>query len=89
MTAGAGARRRPAAAVEPSSDPIVAFCEALPLARQVADALAKQGFEPARLSVVGSGEDLPAAHTLDERCGSGAVAAASGARSAAWPWASC
>lgn len=67
MPADAPAARRQAAGDASSADPIAAFCDTLALAQQVAASLARQGFEPAQLSVVGSGQELPAAHTLAER----------------------
>jgi hypothetical protein len=59
--------QRSSAAVAPSADPIAAFCDTLALAQQVAAALSREGFEPAQLSIVGSGAGVSATHTLDER----------------------
>jgi len=67
MPTDATTGRRPPAARARSTDPIVAFCDSFALAQQVTDELARQGFEPARLSVVGSAAGLSAPHTLDER----------------------
>lgn len=49
------------------ADPVVAVCDSLAGARAVADALAREGFDPAALSVVGSGEAETSADTVDER----------------------
>jgi hypothetical protein len=67
MAADTAAGPRAPVAVAAAPDPIAAFCDTFALAQLVAEGLAGHGFEPAQLSVVGSGQDLPAARTLDER----------------------
>jgi len=67
MPANATTGRRPAIEQAQSGDPIAAFCDTLALAQQVTTELARQGFEPAQLSIVGSAAGLSAPHTLDER----------------------
>jgi hypothetical protein len=49
------------------ADPVVAVCDSLAGARAVADALAREGFDPTALSVVGIGEAETLPHTVDER----------------------
>jgi len=67
MSADAAADRPTAGERAQSADPIAAFCDTLALAQQVTAELARDGFEAAQLSVVGSAAELCAPHTLDER----------------------
>lgn len=67
MSADAAAERRPAAPAARAADPIAALCESLPLAQQVTAHLARQGFEPLQLSIVGDGTGLASARGLDDR----------------------
>jgi hypothetical protein len=49
------------------SEPVVAVCDSLVGARAVAGALAREGFDPAAISVVGRSEAEALPHTVDER----------------------
>jgi len=48
------------------SEPVVAVCDSIVGARAVAGALAREGFDPAAISVVGRGEPETLPHTVDE-----------------------
>jgi len=49
------------------ADPVVAVCDSIASARAVADALARQGFDPGALSVVGGGETEASPRPVDQR----------------------
>ncbi len=53
--------------MHPDADPVVAVCDSLAAARAVAGALAREGFDPAALSVVGGGDAVTLPHTVDAR----------------------
>ena len=53
--------------MDPHADPVVAVCDSLAAARAIASALTREGFDPAALSVVGSGQAVPSPKTVDAR----------------------